>query len=252
MSRFTNTKGARAARSGPAQEATVFVRAEDIERSPDQDHEQRVEHLLFLTYAEAKKTRELLQRNEYLMELLSFESRWSGKSLPASFKAWKHGATSVPSRDGEDRQGYAGSPMDRQDEQRADQELPDEEIWAKLASMPSWIYEQDLEAAKHHRAYFLARSKRMDALQCECDELGKLNREQKSALTQEHFWKEQQDKAMIQMSSIVEEGGEQTGPATAPAAADGEQAETEASSAAAGSEQPERPAAPPRWIKIDL
>ncbi len=262
-------KGARAAKSGRAQEDSVYVRSVDNERADDQTHEERVEHLLFLNYCESKKARQLLQRNEYLMELLSermnhlewrsflsFESRWTGKSLPASFKAWKHSATSVPSRDGEDRQGFAGSPMDKQDEERADKELPDEEIWAKLASMPAWIYEHDIEAAKNHRAYFRARSHRMDALQCEVEELQKLSHEQKSALSQEHFWKEQQDKAMLQMRSIVREAGEQArreaATAEAAAAAAAAFAETDESSAAAGSEQPERPAAPPRWIKIDL
>ncbi len=175
---------------------------------------------------------------------LLFESRWSGKSLPASFKAWKFGATRVPSRDGEDRRGYAGSPMDSIDEQRADEDLPDEEIWRKMASMPSWIYETDLEEAQHHRAYFKARSKRLEALQSESEELGKLSCEQRRSLKSEHFWMEQHKKA-ISLSSIVEDD-EPEEPATTTAAADAEQAEP-----AASGEQPQ-PAQQPRWVKVDL
>ncbi len=57
MSRFTNTKGARAAKSGPAQEDATWVRKELVERAPEQSHEQRVEQLLFLSYVEGKKKR---------------------------------------------------------------------------------------------------------------------------------------------------------------------------------------------------
>ncbi len=101
MSRFTNTKGARAMKSGAAQEPGVWVKSELAERAPDQSHEHRVEQLMLASNAESKKARELLQRSDYLMELLSerlnhlewrsfllFESRWTNKSLQASFKAW--------------------------------------------------------------------------------------------------------------------------------------------------------------------
>ncbi len=56
------------------------------------------------------------------------ESKWSGLSLQASHKAWKLNCTAFPSRDGEDRRGGRGSPLEPEDERKGDEELPDERL----------------------------------------------------------------------------------------------------------------------------
>ncbi len=248
----------------------MWVHKDILERAIEQSHELRVEQLLLASYLEQKKSRELLQRNEFLMELMSerlnhiewrqwlgFESKWSGKSLQAAFKAWKHGAGSVPSREGEDRRGYAGSPMDSVDEQRADEELPDEEMWAKVASMPEWIYDQkqELEDKRAHRRYWKARVARAEAACQEKRAHGELNKEQKRALKGEFFWQRERRES-TSLSSIdeqeqpneaaAEQEAEQAGAAAEPAA--GAAAETAAAAAAEPGEQQ----AAGSWVKVEL
>ncbi len=261
MSPFTNTKGVRAHKSGVAQEAAVWVRTSLFERPEQKTHEERVEELLWASYCEQKKSRELLQRQEYLMELvadrlnhlewrsfLEFESKWSGLSLQSAFKAWKHGAASVPSRDGEDRMGYAGSPMDEHDQRRADEELPDERIWEKLASMPPWIYgEQHIADKRAHRAYWLARTARADAAFREKRALAELSKEQRRALKSEPFW--QRDRRPSLAEASLDSIDEQEQAPEAAAAAEQEQAEPEAAAAAELDEQQETKGL---WRKCEL
>ncbi len=276
MSRFTNIKAARNAKSGAAQQSAVWVPAELAEKGPTQTHESRMEQLALASYAELKKSRELLQRNEFLMELLSerlnhlewrsyllFQSKWSNTSLQASFKAWKFNAGSVPTRAGEDRRGYAGSPMDDEDEAIADRELPDEAIWKKMASMPSWIYPSELKASKSFRTYFKARSARLEATKHESEALGELPTEQRRGLKKEHFWVQQEKEAALHRSAVLsdaeqadaadEEGEGAAGAAEEGAAGAAEEgaagaAEQDEAAAATG----EQPARQIRWTRVEL
>ncbi len=59
---------------------------------------------------------------------LQAEARWSGVSLQVAHKAWKLQCMSFPSRDGDDRRGGRGSPLEPEDELKADEELLDERL----------------------------------------------------------------------------------------------------------------------------
>ncbi|MCP4245171.1 MAG: hypothetical protein GY772_31920 [bacterium] len=276
MSRFPNIKGARNAKSGAAQASAVWVPDELANKGALQSHESRMEQIALASYAEQKKSRELLQRNEYLMELLSerlnhlewrsflmFQSKWSNMSLQASFKAWKFDAASVPTRAGEDRRGYAGSPMDAEDEAIADRELPDEAIWKKMETMPSWIYTSEAEKSRKHRAYFKARSARLEATKHEREAIDELPPEQRRALKKEHFWAQQEKEAAAHLSVVLgdaeqagaadEEGegaasGAEEGAASAAEEGAAGAAEQDEAAAASG----EQPAQQLRWTRIEL
>ncbi len=86
-----------------------------------------------------RKMEVALQRLNFIewRSCLLAESQWSGLSLQASHKAWKMNCTAFPSRDGDDRKGGRGSPLEPEDERKGDAELPDERL-IERASAFSW------------------------------------------------------------------------------------------------------------------
>ncbi len=84
---------------------------------------------------------------------LSFESQWSNTSLQGAYKLWKLNASRQPSRDGNDREGYRGSPWLSSDEQKADEQWPDELVFASMEEIPECVKKESPHAIEMARAY---------------------------------------------------------------------------------------------------
>ncbi len=84
---------------------------------------------------------------------LYFESLWSGTSLQGAFKLWKLDGTKQPSREGNDREGYSGSPWFGSDEQKADESMPDELVFAMMEELPERVKAEKPHAIQMARAY---------------------------------------------------------------------------------------------------
>ncbi len=84
---------------------------------------------------------------------LSFESQWSNTSLQGAYKLWKLNACRQPSRDGNDREGYRGSPWLSSDEQKADESLPDEVVFEGMEELPESVKRENPFAVEFARAY---------------------------------------------------------------------------------------------------
>ncbi len=118
-------------------------------------------------------TKKLLERYDSVAELqldrlnhmewrsaIEFESKWSKIPMTSAFKLWKMGAMKSPSRIGNDREGYAGSPFSHSDEQEANEHMPDELVWSLMEDMKEHIRAEtpgSIERAKAYRSKWLAK-----------------------------------------------------------------------------------------------